>query len=103
MQKCMAMTIAYDAGLTSAQLHNAFGIDQSIDLTTFNALGDAMQSPGGIGLSILKVLILHTRLTFSAPRVKGLGEVLVHQDVLQHLKGSIETFCIRRCAATIKA
>ena len=45
------------AGLTSAQLHNAFGIDQGIDLTTFNALGDAMQNPNGIGMSILKVRI----------------------------------------------
>ena len=43
------------AGLTSTQLHNAFGIDQGIDLTTFNALGDAMQSPNGVGLGILKV------------------------------------------------
>ena len=62
--------LACGAGLTSTQLHNAFGIDQSIDLTTFNALGDAMQSPGGVGLSILKVLISHTRLAFSAPRVQ---------------------------------
>ena len=43
------------AGLTSAQLHSAFGIDQGIDLTTFNALGDAMQNSNGIGLNILKV------------------------------------------------
>ena len=39
------------------QLHNAFGIDQGIDLTTFNALGDAMQSPNGVGLGILKVRV----------------------------------------------
>ena len=44
-----------DAGLTSTQLQSAFGIDQGIDLTTFNALGDAMQRPNGIGLGILKV------------------------------------------------
>ena len=44
-----------NAGLTSVQLHNAFGIDQGIDLATFNALGDAMQNPNGVGLGILKV------------------------------------------------
>ena len=75
MQSCMAMNVARGAGLTSTQLHNAFGIDQSIDLTTFNALGDAMQSPGGIGLSILKVL---------SPSPNCSVDILASRDVLQH-------------------
>lgn len=43
------------AGLTRAQLQQAFGVDPRIDITTFNALADALQNTGGSGLSALKV------------------------------------------------
>ena len=46
------------AGLTKAQLQQAFGIDGAIDITTFNALADALQNPAGSGLSVLKVRAL---------------------------------------------
>lgn len=45
-----------DAGLTKAQLQAAFGIDNSIDISTFNALADAInKGASGPGLAVLKV------------------------------------------------
>lgn len=44
------------AGLTKAQLQAAFGIDNSIDISTFNALADALnKGASGPGLAVLKV------------------------------------------------
>lgn len=49
------------AGLTKAQLQAAFGIDSAIDISTFNALADALNKGGsGPGLPVLKVLSLGT-------------------------------------------
>ena len=45
------------AGLTKAQLQAAFGIDAAIDISTFNALADALnKGASGPGLTVLKVL-----------------------------------------------
>ena len=46
------------AGLTKAQLQAAFGIDAAIDISTFNALADALnKGASGPGLAVLKVSV----------------------------------------------
>lgn len=50
------MDLIGDAGLTKAQLQAAFSIDSSIDISTFNALADALnKGASGPGLAVLKV------------------------------------------------
>ncbi|BDA51604.1 hypothetical protein COCOBI_19-1600 [Coccomyxa sp. Obi] len=49
------LVFAASSGLTKAQLQAAFGIDNSIDISTFNALADALnKGASGPGLAVLK-------------------------------------------------
>ena len=72
-------------GLTKAQLQQAFGIDQSIDISTFNALADALQNPGGSGLSVLKVrsLLVLSPCRASAEAAKAMPKGHLYWDLLQ--------------------
>ncbi len=64
-------------GLTKAQLQAAFGIDAAIDISTFNALADALnKGASGFGLTVLKVLFPPFCVLSQLQKVQGVSGLL---------------------------